>query len=83
MMAAAATMGGTYMFEKGPDYRNLRREDVLNTPWRNTPKKYRPGPCRVCGKPNVKSGRTRGIYLCTDCEKQHNETMKKADAKEI
>jgi len=28
------------------------------------PRGFRPGPCEVCGKPNVRAGRERGIYRC-------------------
>jgi hypothetical protein len=27
---------------------------------------YPPGPCEVCGKPNVRSGRERGVYRCSE-----------------
>jgi hypothetical protein len=30
----------------------------------SSPKRYRRGPCRVCGKPDVAAGRQRGVYLC-------------------
>lgn len=28
------------------------------------PRGFAPGPCEVCGKPNVRAGRERGIYRC-------------------
>ncbi len=28
------------------------------------PRRFRRGPCRVCGKPDVAAGRQRGVYLC-------------------
>lgn len=29
--------------------------------------KFSNGPCKKCGKPNVKRGRETGIYLCEAC----------------
>lgn len=28
------------------------------------PRRYPSGPCEVCGKPDVRAGRERGIYRC-------------------
>lgn len=30
------------------------------------PRRYRAGPCEVCGKPDVRAGRERGIYRCQE-----------------
>ena len=35
----------------------------------NISSRFRNGPCRVCGKPNVRRGREQGIYLCAKCYK--------------
>lgn len=40
-----------------PFSRRLRRGGVHKHP---------DGPCRVCGQPNVRAGRERGVYLCRE-----------------
>lgn len=32
----------------------------------STRSKHRPGPCEICGQPNVKAGRERGVYRCAE-----------------
>ena len=29
-------------------------------------RRYPKGPCEICGKPNVRNGRERGIYRCNE-----------------
>jgi ribosomal protein L37AE/L43A len=34
-------------------------------------RRYPQGPCRVCGKPNVRRGRDEGVYLCGKCSQEN------------
>ena len=37
---------------------------AANVPRR--PRRYRRGPCEICGKPDVRAGRERGVYRCQE-----------------
>jgi len=42
--------------------------------WIPTRKRRFPnGSCECCGKPKVRAGRERGVYLCADCEKENDK----------
>jgi hypothetical protein len=59
MAALGALAGGEF-----PYYLDGRpQEEPKDHP---RPMRHRPGPCEVCGKPNVKAGRERGVYRCAE-----------------
>lgn len=68
-LAAAALMMGA-MISRDPLHRRgltMSNEDPGPRPVPDIPpppRRYPPGPCQVCGKPNVRAGRERGIYRC-------------------
>jgi hypothetical protein len=64
-----AAMGGNLMGDEW--YRESAAEFVFypgdTRGARPAPEKHKPGPCRMCGKKNVRRGRLEGVYLCDRC----------------